>query len=106
MGSLQSENDINISARNGAQIANGTNSRLRLGVAHCLKLLIDLPNYCAVPLGQPGSGFDNVTPAFKWQIIPVPGNSISPQPWPRPANRGKDRHWARRAALSAVFPVE
>ena len=41
VGSLQSENGVNISAREGARIFDGTNSRLRLGVAPCVEVLVD-----------------------------------------------------------------
>ena len=37
-GSFQSENGINLSGRNGATVFDGTNSRLRLGVAPCLEV--------------------------------------------------------------------
>ena len=44
-GSLQSENGINLTRQDGAEIFDGTNSRLRLGVAPCLEILVDLPDY-------------------------------------------------------------
>jgi Putative MetA-pathway of phenol degradation len=72
-GSLQGESGINLSARRDVQILDGTNSRLRLGVAPCLEVLVDLPSYFAAPRGHAGSGFSNVAPAVKWQISPVPG---------------------------------
>src|ERR1700738_860667 len=73
VGSLQSENGINISARDGARVFDGTNTRLRLGIAPCLELLGDLPTYFAAVRGPAGSGFSNVAPAVKWQISPLPG---------------------------------
>src|ERR1700731_2895973 len=72
-GSFQNENSINLSGRNGATIFDGTNSRLRLGVAPCLEVLVDVPTYFAVLGGDASSGATNVTPAIKWQISPVPG---------------------------------
>src|SRR5579863_9424385 len=42
-GSIQSENGVNLSSRNGSQIIDGTNTRWRLGIASCLELLVDLP---------------------------------------------------------------
>jgi hypothetical protein len=72
-GSLQSENGVNLSARRDAQMVDGTNSRLRLGVAPCLEVLVDLPSYVAAPRGRGNSGFSNVAPAVKWQISPLPG---------------------------------
>src|SRR3984885_2818160 len=71
VGSLQNENGINISRRDGADIFDGTNSRWRLGVAPCLEVLIDLPNYVGTLHGA--SGFGDVTPAVKWQVSPIPG---------------------------------
>jgi len=73
MGSFQSENGINLSGRNGATVFDGTNSRLRLGVAHCLEVLVDVPDYFAVLGGEGNSGATDVTPAIKWQVSPVPG---------------------------------
>jgi hypothetical protein len=73
MGSLQSENGVNFSARDGGRTIDGTNSRWRLGVAPCLELLVDLPTYFA-NINAPGmSGFSDVAPAIKWQISPIPG---------------------------------
>lgn len=72
-GSLQSENGINLSGRDGATLLDATNTRLRLGVAHCLEVLVDVPTYFAVLGGEANSGWTNVTPAIKWQISPLPG---------------------------------
>ena len=44
-GSLQAENGINITAHRGSRSIDGTNTRIRLGVAHCTELLVDLPDY-------------------------------------------------------------
>ena len=72
-GSFQSENGINLSRRDGATYFDGTNSRLRLGVAPCLEVLVDVPNYFAVLNGEGSSGATDVIPAIKWQISPRPG---------------------------------
>jgi hypothetical protein len=73
VGSLQSENGVNFSARDGGRTIDGTNTRWRLGVAPCLELLLDLPTYFA-NIRRPGSsGFSNVAPAIKWQVSPIPG---------------------------------
>lgn len=95
-GSFQSENGINFSGRNGATVFDGTNSRLRLGVAHCLEVLIDVPDYFAVLSGEENSGATDVTPAIKWQVSPVPGKldlsivagAALPTGTPRVAGRG------------------
>jgi hypothetical protein len=73
MGSLQSENGINLSARDGSRTVDGTNTRWRLGVAPCLELLVDLPTYFANVRGPGVSGFSDVAPAIKWQVGPLPG---------------------------------
>ena len=44
-GSFQSENGINFSQREGNHEFDGTNSRLRWGIAPCLEVLVDLPTY-------------------------------------------------------------
>jgi hypothetical protein len=72
VGSLQNENGINISRQNGADIFDGTNSRWRLGIAPCLEVLIDLPNYVGTFRGAAASGFGDVTPGVKWQVSPIP----------------------------------
>jgi Putative MetA-pathway of phenol degradation len=72
-GSFQSENGINFTQRDAGHEFDGTNSRLRWGVAPCLEILVDVPNYFAAVNGPLNSGFTNVTPAIKWQISPVPG---------------------------------
>lgn len=72
-GSLQNENGLNLTSRDGANILDGTNSRLRFGIAPCLEVLVDLPTYFATVRGRAASGFSDVAPAIKWQISPVPG---------------------------------
>jgi len=72
-GSLQIENGVNFSARDGSRFVDGTNTRLRAGIANCLELLVDVPTYFANVRGLEGSGFSDVAPALKWQISPIPG---------------------------------
>jgi hypothetical protein len=72
-GSLQIENGVNLSARDGGQLVDGTNTRLRAGIANCLEFLLDTPTYFANVRGPAHSGFSDVAPALKWQISPVPG---------------------------------
>ena len=73
VGSLQSENGINVSRRDGGAFFDGTNSRLRLGVAPCLEVLVDLPSYVTALRGAAPSGFGDIAPAVKWQVSPAPG---------------------------------
>ena len=72
-GSLQGENGVNFSARDGGRVVDGTNTRWRLGIAPCLELLLDLPTYFATVQGRGSSGFSDVAPAIKWQVSPIPG---------------------------------
>src|SRR5438270_8259165 len=67
VGSFQNENGFNISRRDGARVFDGTNSRLRLGIAPCLEVLVDVPTYVAPIRGSGASGFTNVVRAVKWQ---------------------------------------
>ncbi len=72
LGSLQSENGINTTGRGSEKTFDGSNSRLRLGVASCLEILVDLPNFTDGLKGNAGSGFSNVAPAVKWQLSSLP----------------------------------
>ena len=72
-GSFQNENGINYSRLESARTVDGTNSRLRLGVAECFEILVDLPNYVTAVHGDVPSGFGNIAPAAKWQESPRPG---------------------------------
>jgi Putative MetA-pathway of phenol degradation len=72
-GSLQNENGINLSLRDGGKFLDGTNTRWRLGVAPCLEFLVDLPSYSTNLRGPGSSGFSDIAPAVKWQVSPVPG---------------------------------
>ena len=73
VGSLQSENGVNLSSRDGGRTIDGTNSRWRLGVAPCLEVLVDIPSYSANIHGPGSSGLSDVAPAIKWQVSPAPG---------------------------------
>jgi hypothetical protein len=72
-GSLQIENGVNLSARDGDRSIDGTNTRLRFGIANCLEFLVDTSTYFANVSNPRNSGFSDVAPALKWQISPVPG---------------------------------
>ncbi len=102
VGSFQSENGINLSRHDGGEVFDGTNSRLRLGIAPCLEVLVDIPNYTNAFRGLAASGFGDVAPAVKWQISPVPGKvDLSMTIGAALDGRGRHRR-TRRAALSAV----
>jgi hypothetical protein len=71
-GSLQSENGVNTSRQSAGSGFDGSNSRLRFGVAPCLELLVDIPSYVGRLSGSTDTGFTNVTPAVKWQVSALP----------------------------------
>jgi hypothetical protein len=72
-GSFQSENGVNLTARDGGRTIDGTNTRWRLGLAPCLELLVDLPSYLGSVRAAGTSGFTDLAPAIKWQVSPIPG---------------------------------
>jgi hypothetical protein len=55
----------------GGQVFDGTNTRLRFGIAQCLEVLADVPTYFDALSGHADTGLTNITPAIKWQISPV-----------------------------------
>jgi outer membrane putative beta-barrel porin/alpha-amylase len=72
VGSLQGENGINSTGNGSEKTIDGTNSRLRLGVAPCFEILVDLPDYVGGVRGAADSGFTNVVPAIKYQLSSLP----------------------------------
>jgi len=72
VGSLQNENGINTTGQGPEKSIDGTNSRWRLGIAPCLEILVDLPNYVGGLKGGADSGFSNVIPSVKWQFSSLP----------------------------------
>ena len=72
-GSFQNENGINFSVSGRDRGLDATNSRLRLGVAQCLEMFVDLPTRFFALRGEAADGFTNVAPGLKWQISPDPG---------------------------------
>src|SRR5262252_5782786 len=44
-GSLQAENGIDWTVRQGSDVLDGTNTRLRLGIARCTGFVLDVPGY-------------------------------------------------------------
>ena len=68
---MQAENGVDWAVSHGANLINGTNTRLRLGIARCTELLIDVPNYFLSINGSRPSGFSDIVVSFKRQL-PVP----------------------------------
>jgi hypothetical protein len=73
-GSLQLENGINWTARQSATVIDGTNSRLRIGVAQCIEVLFDLPDYFHSLRGRAAAGYSDFSPAIKRQLGHLPGD--------------------------------
>jgi hypothetical protein len=72
VGSLQGENGINSTGNGIDKTFDGTNSRLRLGVASCFEIMVDLPTYVGRLQGSPDSGYTNVIPAVNYQLSSLP----------------------------------
>jgi hypothetical protein len=75
LGSLQAENGINLTARHGGTIFDGTNTRLRLGVFRCGEFLVDLPDYSDPVSGVRPHGASDVAPAAKMELQGLPAGS-------------------------------
>ena len=75
-GSIQSENGLNTSGQSAGKGFDGSNSRIRFGIAPCLEVLLDVPSYVGRLTGAVDTGFANVTPSVKWQVsgLPEPAN--------------------------------
>jgi len=81
-GSLQAEKGIDWIVRHGSNELDATNTRRRLGVAHCAEFVPDVPSYTVVLNGSQPSGFSNTVVSFKRQL-PVPfGFDLSPTAGP------------------------
>jgi hypothetical protein len=73
-GSLQVENGINWTTRQSATVIDGSNSRLRIGVAPCTEVLFDLPDYFHSLRGPATAGYSDFSPAIKRQLGHLPGD--------------------------------
>jgi hypothetical protein len=76
-GSLQAENGVDWTAGHGFAVhhqfdaIDGTNTRLRLGIAQCTEFLVDAPNYWRALNSSQPTGFSDVVVSFKRQL-PAP----------------------------------
>lgn len=73
-GSLQAENGVNGTVRRRSGRIDGTNTRLRLGMADCTELVLDLPSYAGAISGGGPAGFGDLGFGMKHQLAPLPGN--------------------------------
>src|SRR5260370_8230762 len=74
-GSLQAENGVDWTVRQGSNVISGTQTRLRLGIAQCTEVLADLPTYFYSLNGRASSGFSDLL---------VPPNPHLPVPFRPP----------------------
>jgi hypothetical protein len=72
--SVQVENGINWTTRQDATVIDGSNTRVRIGIAQCMEVLFDLPNYFHPLYGSSAAGFSEFSPAIKRQLGPLPGD--------------------------------
>ena len=70
-GSLQAENGVDWTVRQGSNVVSGTTTRLRLGVAQCTEVLADVPTYFYSLNGPASSGFSDFVVSIKREL-PVP----------------------------------
>lgn len=71
LGSLQAENGLDWTVRDGSNALDATNTRVRFGIARCTEFLIDIPSYFGSFNGSQPSGFSNLIASLKRQL-PVP----------------------------------
>jgi Putative MetA-pathway of phenol degradation len=71
-GSLQVENGLTWTARNHSNLLDGSETRLRLGVARCSEVALDVPNFFYSASGRAPSGFSNLGLSIKRQFAPIP----------------------------------
>jgi len=70
-GSLQAENGVDWTVRQGSNVVSGSETRLRLGVAQCTEVLADVPTYFYSLNGRASSGFSDFVVSIKREL-PVP----------------------------------
>ncbi|HEY2105915.1 MAG TPA: transporter [Candidatus Binataceae bacterium] len=71
-GSFQVENGVDWTSRLGLNALDGTNTRLRLGIARCAEILLDTPNFFYALNQDAPSGFSDVVASFKYQFDQLP----------------------------------
>ncbi|MGB6562193.1 MAG: transporter [Candidatus Binataceae bacterium] len=76
-GSLQAENGVDWTVRHGSNALDATNTRLRLGVAHCTEFVVDIPSYFDSLNGSQPRGFSDIVVSFKRQLAVPFGFDLS-----------------------------
>jgi hypothetical protein len=70
-GSFEAESGIDWAVTGGSNVLTGSETRLRLGVANCTEVLIDVPSYVGSINGPHPAGFNDVVVSAKRQL-PIP----------------------------------
>jgi hypothetical protein len=70
-GSLRAENGVDWTVRQGSDVVSGTETRLRLGIARCTEVVVDVPTYFYSLNGHASSGFSDLVVSVKREL-PVP----------------------------------
>ena len=76
-GSLQAENGIDWTVKHASNVIDGTNTRVRLGIARCTEFLIDAPSYFLSLNDSQPSGSSDVVVSLKRQLPVLFGFSLS-----------------------------
>jgi len=69
VGSFQVENGVDLTGAGGTRVLQGTNTLLRLGIAECTELLLQLPSRSETVRGAGSSGFSDLAPGIKRQLL-------------------------------------
>lgn len=75
--SVQAENGADWTVQHASNSVNGSNTRLRAGIAHCTEFAIDMPNYFGSLNRSMPSGFSDVVISFKRQLLMPFGFGLS-----------------------------
>jgi hypothetical protein len=67
-GSLQAENGVDWTVREGSNVVSGSETRLRLGIAQCTEVLADVPTYFYSLNGRASSGFSDFVVSIKREL--------------------------------------
>jgi hypothetical protein len=70
-GSLQAENGVDWTVRDGSNSLDASNTVLRAGLAHCAEIVVNVPSYFGTLNGSQPSGFSDVVFSVKRQV-PLP----------------------------------
>ena len=78
VGSFQVEDGVAWTAEDRSNVFDAAETRLRLGIAECLELVLDTPTYFYAIDGHAPSGFNDVVLSFKWQLPRFYGFTFAP----------------------------